>query len=521
MRLSRECRRGHNILTQPLRRVSPAQALLVSYGNITDFLTSLSSVSPFAMELRSSTSSPAEGGETSGETTAAAEGSDAGLKATSLFTEAAAGNAAAGVSAGLDLIHAGLLITAPVSVGFGVLPWLIFVVTSLGIVSPIMHLYLDHIIMRGVAYSVNILRHKNWGAAVLLGTLKVLLALVLVASYNQNCEPSSLYTECSLKNADSFAARLGEVSIPNVFTWQVLTNLLFLLLLMLAAKGIFLMRFVSKDGLAAVSTRIKEFSLDDTLADPKNNAVAVSLAAFALAMGLNIAGVVVCPNANPGLHAAEVLLWTFIGCVLLVIAFAINDRVLLATVSNTEALLANNVAIACFEGGSFIACGVILRGTLIGGGYDYGEGLALTVLYFAVSQFLLLITAYLYRLVTKFDDWEELKNGNVAAGLSGAFTLVAIAVIMAYPIPLYVSLIVFLPIAVTGIVALVILRVIIDKFVLPGEALDKEIVEDKNWGAAIIEGAAALGVAFIFNRYVPPPGPPFVSPSIDYFDVCS
>ena len=92
---------------------------------------------------------------------------------------------------------------------------------------------------------------------------------------------------------------------------------------------------------------------------------------------------------------------------------------------------------------------------------------------------------------------------------------------MAYPIPLYVSLIVFLPIAVTGIVALVILRVIIDKFVLPGEALDKEIVEDKNWGAAIIEGAAALGVAFIFNRYVPPPGPPFVSPSIDYFDVCS
>ena len=163
-----------------MRRVSPAQALLVSYGNITDFLTSLSSVSPFAMELRSSTSSPAEGGETSGETTAAADGSDAGLKATSLFTEAAAGNAAAGVSAGLDLIHAGLLITAPVSVGFGVLPWLIFVVTSLGIVSPIMHLYLDHIIMRGVAYSVNILRHKNWGAAVVIGSLKVLLSLVLM-----------------------------------------------------------------------------------------------------------------------------------------------------------------------------------------------------------------------------------------------------------------------------------------------------------------------------------------------------
>ena len=499
-----------------------AQALLVSYGNITDFVTSLSSVSPFAMELRSSSASPAEGGETGGETTTASEGSDAGgLKATSLFTEAAAGNAAAGVSAGLDLIHAGLLITAPVSVGYGVLPWLIFVIASLCVVSPIMHLYLDHIIMRGVAYSVNILRHKNWGAAVLLGTLKVLLALVLVASYNQNCEPSTLYTECSLKNADSFAARLGEVSVPNVFTWQVLTNLLFLLLLMLAAKLIFLMRFVSKDGLAAARTRINEFSLDDTLADPKNNAVAVSLAAFALAMGLTIVGVVVCPNANPGLHAAEVLLWTFIGCVLLVLAFAINDRVLLATVSNTEALLQNNVAIACFEGGSFIACGVILRGTMIGGGYDYGEGLALTVVYFAVGQLLLLITAYLYRLVTKFNDWAELKNGNVAAGLSGAFTLIAIAVIMAYPIPLYVSLIVFLPIAVTGIIALVILRVIIDKFVLPGEALDKEIVEDKNWGAAIIEGAAALGVAFIFNRYVPPPGPPFVSPNIEYFDVCS
>ena len=36
---------------------------------------------------------------------------------------------------------------------------------------------------------------------------------------------------------------------------------------------------------------------------------------------------------------------------------------------------------------------------------------------------------------------------------------------------------------------------LIDKLILPGDDLDKEIADDKNWGAALIEGAVAIGIA--------------------------
>ena len=51
-----------------------------------------------------------------------------------------------------------------------------------------------------------------------------------------------------------------------------------------------------------------------------------------------------------------------------------------------------------------------------------------------------------------------------------------------------------------------VLRKIVDLAVLPGNALDREIKDDKNWGAAIIEGGCAVGIAFIMNMYVPTPG---------------
>ena len=44
--------------------------------------------------------------------------------------------------------------------------------------------------------------------------------------------------------------------------------------------------------------------------------------------------------------------------------------------------------------------------------------------------------------------------------------------------------------------------------------LDREIKNDQNWGAALIEGAVAVGIAFVGNLYVPAPGAP------GEYDVC-
>jgi uncharacterized membrane protein YjfL (UPF0719 family) len=186
--------------------------------------------------------------------------------------------------------------------------------------------------------------------------------------------------------------------------------------------------------------------------------------------------------------------------------------VLLRKISNTEQLAKNNIAVALFEAGSFIACGLILRGNLTGTGSDtdaadFGHGFALIAVYWLVTQLVMLLFCYAYRCVTSFDDHKELtENSNAAAGLSGASTLIALSVIMSYPLPFFSSLLIFLPIAAVGGVFLLLIRFVIDKAVLPGDQLDKEIKEDKNWGAALVEGAVLVGLAFVGNLYVPAPG---------------
>ena len=41
-----------------------------------------------------------------------------------------------------------------------------------------------------------------------------------------------------------------------------------------------------------------------------------------------------------------------------------------------------------------------------------------------------------------------------------------------------------------------------DRLILPGEALNKEISADKNWGAALISGVISVGLAFLLNTFL-------------------
>jgi len=442
---------------------------------------------------------------------------------TSLLKQAAKGNVAAGLTLGVDMIAASIIIATPVIVGYSIVAWLIFVSFSLCLVAPLLYLYLDHIVMRGASITISILRHKNWGAAVLLGALKLLTALMLQSLYRYNCDVSKgqAYADCydPPEGTDvPFWDKFTAVTVPYIFNWQSLLDALLLLLVMLVAKGVYFLRFKMKPGAA-------DFSLDEALADPQNNAIAVSLAAYAFAQGLALVGAAYCPNEDAGVHGVNIAVWTLVGCALLFLAFLINDLILLHSVDNTLQLREDNVAIALFEGGSFISCGLILRSNLLGSGgdetaEDYARGLALVGIYWLVCQAILLLFAYLYRLITSFDDHAELVAGNASAGLSGGLTLVALAVVMSYPLVYYSSLLIFLPIAIIGVIALVILRVVVDMFVLPGDRLDNEIKGDHNWGAALIEGAVAIGFAFVGNLYVPPPGDPntydLVCPTSDY-----
>ena len=182
---------------------------------------------------------------------------------------------------------------------------------------------------------------------------------------------------------------------PNISHSQALLDLLLLLLVILLSKGLYFTRFIVKGGLGGALAEAKKFSLDKALADPKNNAIAVSLAFYATALGLCVMGSARCPNETPSTHGGNLTMYTFLGCILLVAAFLINDSLLLRGISNTDALLQDNMGVATFEGGSFLACGVLLRANLVGTGSDttaseVSKTVAMICVYWLVCQVLAL-----------------------------------------------------------------------------------------------------------------------------------
>jgi uncharacterized membrane protein YjfL (UPF0719 family) len=427
---------------------------------------------------------------------------------TSLLLQAAKGNVAAGFAVGGDMVSMSIIIASPIIVGYSIVAWIIYVTVCLMIIMPLLFLYIEHVVLRS-SIMTSILKYNSIGAATLLGSLKFVTALLLQSLYRANCdlEAGHEYSACiDPGDKGTIGQKLGRIAAPQVFNVQSLIDLVLLFIVIIVAKGVYYLRFrLRKDG--------ANFSLDATLVDPKNDAVAVSLAAYAFAQGLCVVGAAYCPNPDLPFHFANIVAWTAFGCLLVYLASLVNDWILMHGVSNTAKLLENNVAIAVFEGGSFIACGLILRANLLGSGNDttqadYGRGLGVISVFWLVCQGILLAFAYTYRLITSFDDHAELAEGNMAAGFSGGTTLIALALVMSYPLSYYISLIIFLPISIVGALALMVSRVVVDRLLLPGDSLDHEIKVDKNWGAALIEGMVALGVAWICNMFVPTPGNP-------------
>merc|ERR1711934_275451 len=109
-----------------------------------------------------------------------------------------------------------------------------------------------------------------------------------------------------------------------------------------------------------------------------------------------------------------------------------------------------------------------------------------------------------YRMLTSFDDESQIKEGNVAVGLSSGLTLVAVSFVITSPILKYSSYFIFLLVSFVGIALLILLRVVVDRMVLPGDTLDGEM-QQQNWGAALIEGAAAFSIAIVLDifQYAP------------------
>ena len=251
------------------------------------------------------------------------------------------------------------------------------------------------------------------------------------------------------------------------------------------------------------------YKLDVQLTTKDNKAIAVSFSGYLFAIGIIVWSVLsqasVAESEDPGYGLLQDLgssvIWILVGILLLQVARIVNDKFLLSKFQNVKELVEDqNIGTGVVQAGSFIGSAFMIQAA------TYGEGqgnlvveLLLAILYFAVAQVAFILFAIIYQKTTSYDLHDEIEKDNAAAGVGFGLTLVAVGTFLSSYLIKNDSLIGLAIWFVIGVFLLTVCRYAVDKLILPGHALDDEISKDKNWGAALIEGSAAIVLALVLS----------------------
>jgi uncharacterized membrane protein YjfL (UPF0719 family) len=245
--------------------------------------------------------------------------------------------------------------------------------------------------------------------------------------------------------------------------------------------------------------------LDAELTTRDNKALALETAGYFLAVMIVIGSTFRSSPAPEDMpiwtDLASSALWSVIAMLLLLLSSKINDRLLLRRFDNRKEILDDhNVGTGAVVAGTYIGTALIISASLQGttGGGFWIELLD-TLVFFTVGQLAFILLGALYQMASGYDIHKEIENDSAAAGIAFGMNLLAMGLILSAEIANSDSLVALVAWAVAGVLLLLFGRVLVDRFLLPGSPLDHEIAKDRNWGAALIEGGVALGLAFIIN----------------------
>jgi uncharacterized membrane protein YjfL (UPF0719 family) len=149
-----------------------------------------------------------------------------------------------------------------------------------------------------------------------------------------------------------------------------------------------------------------------------NPALALRYALFSVAVVFALLGIFDRAQGDAGawLFAQHALL----AVILIYFSRYLNDWAILYHFSNNrEVIQEKNVAVALVEGATYMASAYVIGGAF----YDWENGLSLALLWFVIGQVILIVLAFLYRLVGRGID-AALDQRNLAAGIAlGSFLL--------------------------------------------------------------------------------------------------
>jgi len=249
-------------------------------------------------------------------------------------------------------------------------------------------------------------------------------------------------------------------------------------------------------------------SMTEALINRDNKAAAVALGGFVLGVIEVIIPVLSAPSYDFWSDVKSVAAYGIGGILAMTVTgliFAYYSRWTGAPLR--EQIAEGNVAAGIVAAGIYLASSEVVSGALTG---DSGD-LVPTVVFWAAGVVALLALTHLFRQLTAYDDAELIKQGNIAAALGYAGLVVAIGMMVGYSasgsFTGYAAGFRDFGLMLLAVLVLYPVRQIIVQMLLLGGGfsfyngrLDREVAEDQNVGAGILEAVGYLATAMVVTR---------------------
>ncbi len=276
---------------------------------------------------------------------------------------------------------------------------------------------------------------------------------------------------------------------------QIIDNLAISLIYLISAFSIFFIGKLIYDLLH------RSYRLNHELLEKDNFALGIAMSGYYLGLVLAIGGSIIGPSQGLYEDLIDIFFFGLISVVLLNISILINDKLVLHAFDNTKELIEDqNCGTGAVECATYIATGLIIFGAISG----EGGNLFTAIVFWALGQGVMVIAGIIYNLIISYDIHDQIEKDNVAAGVGFAGALLAMGNVIRLAVSgdfesWRINLTSFIVYALAGLVLLPLVRILVDKILLPGQRLCDEIArqEHPNLGAAFIEASSYLGASFL------------------------
>ncbi len=251
-----------------------------------------------------------------------------------------------------------------------------------------------------------------------------------------------------------------------------------------------------------------KLSITDALINKDNHSLGIQISAYLFGT-LIIIGSVLAGSGEQNIWIT--LMWIGIygvGGILFLNLFSLWGLQIIISKECLKAIKSGNIAAGIVSAGGYISTSLIIAATVAGDSKGTWDS---AVIFFFIGQISFIIITFIFRLLTAYNDNEEILKGNMAAALSYAGLMIAVGLIVGHSIEgdfidYPTSLIAFGK-ALLVVIALYPIRQWIIQglllgggFTLYGGRLDKEIKEDKNISAGALEASVYIATALLVTR---------------------